>query len=263
MIQRYKGRVASMLRATFVCMFLLMSCNRLYSQIYDIRVGGIEFIKLEAPIRNAIINQAAWGCNSNYVRLVNPGPYGASVEVTHYFEGSATITVFMQYYWYDNFDRMHVNAMEKQFLIRCVGYTATLNTTYLKLYVGQRYQLTVNMTNYGGFSPTWSSSNPSIAAVNSLGLVGANNVGTATITCDPIVGPKISCRVEVVMPDGGGSGGDDSGGGSGGDDTGGGDTGGDDTGGGEDNFEELYNSAVRRLGELRSESMEYIDNNRI
>ncbi|MBO7185361.1 MAG: Ig-like domain-containing protein [Alistipes sp.] len=153
--------------------------------------------------------------------------------------------------------------MEKQFLIRCVGYTATLNTTYLKLYVGQRYQLTVNMTNYGGFSPTWSSSNPSIAAVNSLGLVGANNVGTATITCDPIVGPKISCRVEVVMPDGGGSGGDDSGGGSGGDDTGGGDTGGDDTGGGEDNFEELYNSAVRRLGELRSESMEYIDNNRI
>lgn len=253
-----------MLRATCVCLFLLMSCNRLYSQIYDIRVGGIEFIKLEAPIRGAVINQAAWGCNSIHVKLGSPSIAGVLAEVTHYFEGSATITVFMQYYWYDNFDRMHVMGMEKQFLVRCVGYPATLNVNSLDLYVGQRYQLQVDMTNYGGFVPTWSSSNPYVATVNSLGVVGANSEGTAIITCDPIVGPKISCRVKVITS-GGGSGGSSGGGDSDGGDNGGGDTGGDDTGGGgtEDSFEELYQDAVRRLGELRSESMEYIDNNRI
>lgn len=75
----------------------------------------------------------------------------------------------------------------------------SLNKTNLKLTIGNTEQLaaTVSPSNATDKTITWSSSNSSIASVNSSGLVTAKSTGTATITakCGSV---KATCTVTVI-----------------------------------------------------------------
>ncbi len=70
-----------------------------------------------------------------------------------------------------------------------------LSESTVKLKVGEKYQLTYS--GMGG-SVKWKSSNPSVATVNSKGLVKAKNMGKTTIT---VTGAKatLKCTVQVRL----------------------------------------------------------------
>ena len=85
----------------------------------------------------------------------------------------------------------------------CVS-SITLNTSSASLKVGDTKQLsaTVSPSNATDKSVSWSSSNSSVASVNSSGLVTAKGVGTATITCraNDECGVQTTCNVTVAEP---------------------------------------------------------------
>ena len=262
-----------------LCLLLMMFALTVNGQTYGMRVGQTKFIGIDPPIRNAVITQAQWGCDNINVSLTDKSTAGAIVEVTHYFERHATITVFMQYMWYDNRNFPHVGSMEKFILIECYAASATLNAYSLRMKPGETFQLTVKATSgYGPFPEKWSTSNPSVATINSNGKVSARNPGNAIITCDPIVGPPVSCSVEVYQPvsppgGGGSEGGSPGGSGSGNDDDDDDDDDDDgvDDGSGKDpddpdddsEFQNAMQESKRRLNALYEKSKDFIDNNRI
>ena len=222
------------------------------AQIYDLRVGDIKYISLKPPINNSYINQANWGCDSLHVKLSQPSTAGAIIEVTHYFEGSATIKVFVQYVWYDNWGNMHVGGREYAFLIRCIAASSSLNYTSVTLGVNDVVQLMLSTSGYSFYTPKWSSSNYGVAQVSYNGLVTARGIGIATITCDPIVGPPLSCHVTVKNFGGDGDEGGEGGGNDGGSN--------DDE---NDNYEERLTRAKNRLHQLQECAQTLIDNNRL
>lgn len=81
----------------------------------------------------------------------------------------------------------------------------TLNRSSVTLTKGNRCTLsaTVSPSNASNKKITWSSSNRSIATVNSKGVVVAKKAGTATITAKSNNGKRASCKVTVKNPSGG------------------------------------------------------------
>lgn len=79
-----------------------------------------------------------------------------------------------------------------------------LNIQTLSLSIGESKQLTASVSpdNATDKSVTWSSSNTSVATVNSTGLVTANKEGSATITCkaNDGSGKQATCDVTVKSP---------------------------------------------------------------
>ena len=73
-----------------------------------------------------------------------------------------------------------------------------LNKTSMTLGEGQTYTLTTILTPASAYTTyKWSSSNTTVASVNSSGKVGARAVGTATITVTTANGKTATCKVTV------------------------------------------------------------------
>ena len=80
-------------------------------------------------------------------------------------------------------------------------YTLTLSSDKLSLKVGAQGNLTATVT--PAETPlTWTSSDPTVASVNSAGVVTANNVGTATVRVAVTAHPETyqECAVTVTRP---------------------------------------------------------------
>lgn len=74
-----------------------------------------------------------------------------------------------------------------------------INKTTSSLYVGKKLYLRANPTTKGSndYVVSWSSSDASVARVNSNGVVTAVSQGTATITATSFSGKQVSCKVVV------------------------------------------------------------------
>ena len=85
--------------------------------------------------------------------------------------------------------------------VQAVPTSVSLNKTSLTLDVGKSYTLakTVSPSN-AVTSYTWSSSNTSVATVDSNGKVTAKKAGTATITVKTSNGKTATCKVTVNLP---------------------------------------------------------------
>ena len=79
--------------------------------------------------------------------------------------------------------------------------SVSLNKTSLTLDVGKSYTLTKTVSPSNAVtSYTWSSSNTSVATVDSNGKVTAKKAGTATITVKTSNGKTANCKVTVNLP---------------------------------------------------------------
>lgn len=78
----------------------------------------------------------------------------------------------------------------------------TLDTTKLTLHKGESHQFTVSLLPEGASDPglNWTSSNPSVASVNSRGEVTALTGGTTVITAKTENGKTATCNVSVTSP---------------------------------------------------------------
>lgn len=100
------------------------------------------------------------------------------------------------YYWNNFYKILGVNA-DGNVLVSDI----TLNETEKDLIVNQTYKLIATITPDVATNQTvsWSSSNPSIATVDSEGLVTAIAVGTATITATTTDGTNLSASCDVTV----------------------------------------------------------------
>ena len=79
--------------------------------------------------------------------------------------------------------------------------SVSLNKTSLALEIGKSYTLTKTVSPSNAVtSYTWSSSNTSVATVDSNGKVTAKKAGTATITVKTSNGKTANCKVTVNLP---------------------------------------------------------------
>lgn len=183
--------------------FILLSVYSINidAQTYQLPVGGVKFIPIENVPYDGAINSSSFGCDTKGVLLKDKSIAGVIVEITEYFSGTAIITCFYSFsYWNPYSNRLMVNYTETYFYITCQSRTATLNTNNLSLDVDDSYQLKYTLSGSGvsqSSKAIWTSSNTSVATVSDNGLVYAQKSGSATIYLETKVGPIVSCVVTV------------------------------------------------------------------
>lgn len=168
-----------------------------YTSSYELKVGDVKYLSLPAAPNNGYINSAAFGCDNANITITEQNEKGAIISVNKYFKGTAVITAFYQYVWWDYWTNTYqVNSSNAYYRITCYDQKVSLNTTSVSLYPNETYQLKIS----GGsnnYTPIWTSSNSKVAEVDSKGIIKAKSTGSTNITCDPIVGSSVYCSVTV------------------------------------------------------------------
>lgn len=167
---------------------------------YNLYVFEPEYLEIPDPPMNGYIESAWWSCDSDYIYFDESSNVGAIIWPERYFEGEVAVTCeyYYSYYGYDN--NMHaVNACET-FYISCIAVNATLDKDIIELSPGENHKIIYHLesSSYKRPSPEWISNNPNVASINSDGIVTAHAIGSARITCDPIIGPRVYCDIVVT-----------------------------------------------------------------
>ena len=190
---------SKIMKQLFLLFFMIFSSVTTYGSVtqLSLKVGDAKFVSIpKPPISGAIIDVAKWGGETSNISLKEADQYGAIICVEKYFDGTARIEAWYAYHWYDNNNFLHSSNGVAYYYITCIGSNVSLNTTYIELCSGERYELKVSGVYYP-FVPDWSSDDNSVAQVDDNGIITACSAGSAMIKCDPIVGPVLYCQVIV------------------------------------------------------------------
>ena len=115
-----------------------------------------------------------WSSNKKSIATVN-----SKGVVTGKKKGTATITA---------------KVGNKKYTCKVTVEVPVLNKTSITIYTGKSYQLKLNGTQQ---KITWSSSNKSIATVNSKGKITAKKVGTTYVKAK-VQGKVYSCKINII-----------------------------------------------------------------
>lgn len=178
------------------CFFSLV----VVAQSYTLKINEHEYLPLPDPPYDGYITHASWGCDMAEITFVESDEAGAIIYINSYFEGTATISCLYSFTYLGADGNLHPNHSYAYYYISCKGTTATISHTNIELSPGETFRLsyTLMSSSYGTPSAKWSSSNENIAKVDKNGKVTAVSSGTAIITCNPIVAPKVFCNVRVL-----------------------------------------------------------------
>ena len=178
----------------------------------EVKVGKTVDLTMDAAIMGmtrlstVTVNSWQWKSNNTSIARVKSSVlYGCTVEGVS--EGSTRVYCNLKYtvkgtyyspsYSIEGYFTIKVTEAQSNVLVTSV----TLSVTSVSLTVGETNQLsaTVSPGNATDRSVTWSSSNTSVASVNSSGLVTAKGAGSATITCkaNDGSGKQATCSVSV------------------------------------------------------------------
>ena len=152
--------------------------------------GTFQLIATIAPT-DATNKNVTWTSSNSSIASVN-----SSGLVTMQSVGTATITVSTE----DGGNTATCTFTSQPQTINVDN--VTLNSNSETLMVGGTFQLipTVTPTDANNKNVTWSSSNATVASVNTSGLVTANATGTATITVTTVDGGKTATCTITVQP---------------------------------------------------------------
>lgn len=161
---------------------------------YNIKVGSYEFLSLEAPA--GYVRSAIWSFDEG-LTLTEKSEAGAIVKVTHYFSGAAYVKCDYVYEYLGSYDNnYHAGRGTKTYRIQCIGGTASISETDLKLNPGDKYTLKCTRSDSYG-TPTWKSSDEKVVTIDEKGKLTAVASGYARITLDPITAEPCYCDVHV------------------------------------------------------------------
>lgn len=128
-----------------------------------------------------------WKSSNTKAVSILPSSDRKSAEITVKKKGSYTITV--------------TTGSGKSVSCKITSIQATktikLNKTSASVYVGKTLKLTATLSKNSNDPVSWTTSDKSIAKVNSKGQVTAVSAGTATITATTFSGKSVSCKVTV------------------------------------------------------------------
>ena len=150
--------------------------------------GGSETLQATIQPSNATNKTITWSSSNTSVATVD-----SAGKVTAVKAGTATITATS-----NNGKKVNCTVTVNAKTVAVTGIT--LNKTSVTLNVGgsETLQATIQPSNATNKTVTWSSSNTSVATVDSAGKVTAVKAGTATITATSNNSKKASCTVTVV-----------------------------------------------------------------
>ena len=144
----------------------------------------------------------SWTVSGGYISLTGGTTGSRTATVTQYFGGSATITCSYQYKLTSNGS---LQSTSQSWTITCNNNPLTISASHIDLNVGQSTTLGVGLTysnSYSGSaSYTFNTSDPSVATVNSYGLITAVGSGVTNISvyCNASANPCY-CVVTVTQP---------------------------------------------------------------
>ena len=150
--------------------------------------GGSETLQATIQPSNATNKTITWSSSNTSVATVD-----SAGKVTAVKAGTATITATS-----NNGKKVNCTVTVNAKTVAVTGIT--LNKTSVAFNVGgsETLQATIQPSNATNKTVTWSSSNTSVATVDSAGKVTAVKAGTATITATSNNSKKASCTVTVV-----------------------------------------------------------------
>lgn len=167
---------------------------------HSLYVGGSTILSPPNPPSGCTVNQTAWGCDNAYVDVKSYGT-GASVRVTGYFSGTATVICSYSYYKYV-YGRPITGRSEAHYYIKCIPVSLRLDKDKANMNVGETLNLSYSFSPNISPKPSvsWSTSNSNVATVNSYGDVYAVGGGTTTITAQG-GGGTAQCVITVKKVD--------------------------------------------------------------
>ena len=164
-----------------------------------------EPFDLDNPSTPGIIDAIAWYSDRNNDISIRKNSGGASVVITQYFSGTATIECQYGYTYYSGGSRRHGTG-HGYFTVTCRPSTVTLNKKEITIAPGET--ATLSYTNSSGFkvpNPYYKTDDPDVATVEdgtwsaeqSVSVKG-EKPGTCTITFYPKCGgDNPTCKVTV------------------------------------------------------------------
>ncbi|MBQ7856578.1 MAG: Ig-like domain-containing protein [Alistipes sp.] len=177
-----------------------LSSLTIVAQNYSLKINESKYLSLPDPPYNGYTTHATWNCDRPEITFTESDEVGAIIYINSYFEGTATISCLYSFTYYGADDNLHPGHDYAYYYISCKGTTATISDTNIELNPGDTYRLSYTLASSSCGKPAaeWSSSDEYVAKVDQNGKVTAVSSGTALITCNPIVAPKVFCNVRVL-----------------------------------------------------------------
>ena len=147
-------------------------------------LGVSQTCTLKATVEGAAeFSEVTWSSSNKNVASVN-----SSGKISAKATGTATITAKAK----------NGKTVSCKITVNPAPESVSINKTAVNIGVGQNYSLSTELTPSNAVTYcSWSSSDTSIATVNSSGQITGKKVGTATITVKTSNGKTASCKVNV------------------------------------------------------------------
>ena len=147
-------------------------------------LGVSQTCTLKATVEGAAeFSEVTWSSSNKNVASVN-----SSGKISAKATGTATITAKAK----------NGKTVSCKITVNPAPESVSINKTAVNIGVGQNYSLSTELTPSNAVTYcSWSSSDKSIATVNSSGQITGKKIGTATITVKTSNGKTVSCKVNV------------------------------------------------------------------
>lgn len=186
--------------AGILIILLVATSMNSFSQTTRLYVGESAILKTPDAPMDGWVDKAWWSCDNFNVALYNSNDYYTEVKITRFFAETATVECTYSYSVDISSERPPiVGHNTKYYRIECIPNYATISDDEIELNIGETHRLSYSLEKNSSIKGEWSSSNESVATVDSKGNVKAISSGKARIKLDPIVGPLVYCDVEVIQ----------------------------------------------------------------
>ena len=166
------------------------------------------FLEIPDPPYNGYVAHATWNVNNSNITFDEADEAGAIIYPNHYFEGTSIVTCNYRYEYYRN-GRYQTGTSVASYSVTFKSKNAVLDNSEISLNIGQT--ATIKASFPGGISISnspmmkWESSDDDIVVVNDnpgstnwTARIKAVASGKAKVTFDPIIGPPVTCVVNVA-----------------------------------------------------------------
>lgn len=170
------SRLKILLFLTLAIMSFSVECRADALWVGESRTYSVSFM-------GVFHTNVSWTVSGGYISLTGGTTGSRTATVTQYFSGSATVTCSYQYKLTSN---SSLQSTSQSWTITCNNNPLTISASHIELNVGQSTTLGVGLTysnSYSGSATyTFNTSDPSVATVNSNGLITAVGAGVANIS---------------------------------------------------------------------------------
>lgn len=193
-----------MKKILFLFLLSFISVSNICAETVYMKVGDTKTLSPSVLPTKVLAGQPAWtSSRPNDVKIVSTTMYSCKIEAVNSFSGYATIHCLYYYreldpttgqYIYQRSGYVDYNVFVEKTEIKSIE----ISPTSIELNYGDTHKMVVTiLPSNANQDITWSSSNQSVAFVNSSNILGANGYGTAIVTATTSNGLSASCTVIV------------------------------------------------------------------